>query len=249
MLLEETTDNLNGGIEKSFFKHNPSVVDTLIISDIHLGSDVCRSAELLRLLKKYSFKRLILNGDVFDDLNFKRLKSDDWDFLNYIRKLSNPKRHCEIVWVAGNHDGVAEILSHLLGVEVYDEYPWEFCGENYLAIHGHQFDSFITENVTLTNVASYLYLWIQKLDTEQQRMSRWVKRTSKAWLKNSEKIAHDAIEYARGRGARHVFCGHTHLASTRESRGIVYYNSGCWTDKPSQYITVDEINGVRICNW
>lgn len=231
---------------EQLLKHPRTAVDTMIISDIHLGSEVCRSHELLKLLKSYSFKRLILNGDVFDDLNFKRLRGDDWDFLNYIRRLSNPKRHCEVVWVAGNHDGVAEILSHLLGVEVFEEYSWEFGDQNYLAIHGHQFDTFLTENVVVSNVASYVYLLLQRMDSSQQRMSRWVKRTSKSWLSISEKIADDAIEHARGKGAQHVFCGHTHLSLKRESRGVTYYNSGCWTDKPSQYITIDEQNGVQI---
>ncbi|MES2767388.1 MAG: UDP-2,3-diacylglucosamine diphosphatase [Bacteroidota bacterium] len=223
-----------------------NIVDTIIISDIHLGSEVSRSEDLLKLLKTYSFKRLILNGDVFDDLNFKRLKGDDWEFLDYIRKLSNPKRHCEVVWVAGNHDGAAEILSHLIGVEVFDEYRWIFKEKVHLAIHGHQFDTFITKNVLLTDVASYMYLVLQKLDFKKQRVSRWVKRSSKSWLDIAEKIANDAIEYAFKTGAQHVFCGHTHLPLKIESKGVTYYNSGCWTDKPSQYITIDEADGIQI---
>ncbi|MFN5876361.1 MAG: hypothetical protein ACK45E_08790, partial [Ignavibacteria bacterium] len=41
-------------------------VDTLIVSDIHLGSDVSRAKPLVQLLRTHTFKRLILNGDVFD---------------------------------------------------------------------------------------------------------------------------------------------------------------------------------------
>jgi UDP-2,3-diacylglucosamine pyrophosphatase LpxH len=221
-------------------------VDTIIISDIHLGSDVSRSEELVQLLKAYSFKRLILNGDVFDDLNFKRLRKGDWEFLNYIRKLSNPKRGCEVIWVAGNHDGAAEILSHLIGVEVFEEYRWIFNEEVFLAIHGHQFDNFITENELLTDIASYAYLFLQKLDFKKQRVSRWVKRSSKSWLDIAEKIAQDAIEHAFKTGAQHVFCGHTHLTTQIKRTGVCYYNSGCWTDKPSHYITIDEADGVQI---
>jgi UDP-2,3-diacylglucosamine pyrophosphatase LpxH len=215
-------------------------VETIIVSDIHLGSEVSRSRELLAMLKTYSFRRLILNGDVFDDLNFKRLTKSDWKFLSTIRKLSNPKRGCEVVWVAGNHDGVADILSHLLGVKVYEEYFWEENDELCLAIHGHQFDTFITRNVLATALASQLYLWVQKLGGKQQRLSRWVKRTSKVWLRLSEKIAHDALAYARSRGARHVFCGHTHIPMHLTDGIAHYYNSGCWTDRPSQYITVEK---------
>ena len=88
-----------------------SVVDTIIVSDLHLGSSVSRGKRLLELLHAYTYRRLILNGDVFDDLNFKRLTKDDWRFLSYIRKMSNPKRGIDVVWVIGSHDGsVAEIL-------------------------------------------------------------------------------------------------------------------------------------------
>lgn len=215
-------------------------IDTMIVSDIHLGSEVSRSHELLDMLQRYSFRRLILNGDVFDDLNFKRLSKSDWKFLSVIRKLSNPKRCCEVVWVAGNHDGVADILSHLLGVDVYDEYIWEDHGERYMAIHGHQFDTFIANNALATAIASQLYLWIQKFGGEQQRLSRWVKRTSKSWLRLSEKIAHDALAYAHSKGVGHVFCGHTHIPMHRTNGTTHYYNSGCWTDRPSQYITVQK---------
>lgn len=227
-------------------EHERPYVETLIISDIHLGSDVSRPAELLRMLKSYRFSRLILNGDVFDDLNFKRLRKEDWRFLSYIRKLSNPKRGCEVIWVAGNHDGFAEPLSHLLGVTVHDEYIWEMDGRRYLATHGHQFDTFLTERVIITNIASYLYLLLQRMDTEKQRVSRWIKRSSKSWLKVSEKIALDAMNYGERRSVDYVFCGHTHIAMEAERTGVRYCNSGCWTDRPSQYITVDAATGVTI---
>jgi UDP-2,3-diacylglucosamine pyrophosphatase LpxH len=220
------------------------LVDTMIISDIHLGSDVSRSKDCLEMLKGYEFSRLILNGDVFEDLNFKRLSKEDWKFLSYIRKLSGHKRDVEVVWVCGNHDGIAEILSHLLGINVYDEYIWEFENERYLAIHGHQFDRFLNENIIISAIACGIYKVFQRLDSDEQRVSRWMKRRSKTWLRISEKIAHDAIAYAKTKKANYVFCGHTHQALERTIDGITYVNSGCWTDVPSQYITIDKARGV-----
>ena len=222
------------------------IVDTLIISDIHLGSDVSRSREALKMLKSYSFKRLILNGDVFEDLNFKRLRKDDWKLLSYIRKLSNPKRGVEVVWVAGNHDGIAQILTHLLGIPVFDEYIWESGGETYLAIHGHQFDTFLNERVIISTLACNFYKLFQRIDGNEQRISRWMKRRSKTWLRVSEKIAREAMEYGRSKGAGYVFCGHTHLAIEQTDGIIKYFNSGCWTDKPSHYLTVETGSGVTI---
>src|SRR3954463_15571306 len=118
--------------------------DTLILSDVHLGSEISRARDALDLLKSMTCRRLILLGDIFCDLNFRRLKKEHWQFLSYIRKLSNPKRNVEVVWVEGNHDyGLSELMSHLVGINVYQEYEWDYCGMRHLAIHGHQFDRFV----------------------------------------------------------------------------------------------------------
>jgi UDP-2,3-diacylglucosamine pyrophosphatase LpxH len=67
------------------------------LSDLHLGSHISRAQEAMRMLKETSFRRLVLLGDIFSDLNFGRLTKDHWKFLGYIRKLSNPKRNIEVV--------------------------------------------------------------------------------------------------------------------------------------------------------
>jgi hypothetical protein len=103
-----------------------AVYDTLILSDLHLGSEVSRAEEALRMLRANRFHRLILLGDIFSDLNFGRLTKPHWKFLSYIRKLSNPKRGVQVVWVEGNHDhGLSNVMSHLVGVKVYQEYQWD----------------------------------------------------------------------------------------------------------------------------
>src|ERR1700679_2047442 len=100
--------------------------DTLILSDLHLGSEISRASDVLELLKSARFRRLILLGDIFNDLNFRRLKKEHWEFLSHIRKLSNPKRGVEVVWVEGNHDlGLSDLMSHLVGVPVYQHYEWD----------------------------------------------------------------------------------------------------------------------------
>src|SRR3989441_10727621 len=141
-----------------------AVYDTLILSDLHLGSDMSRADEARRMLRQHRFRRLILLGDIFSDLNFGRLTKQHWRFLSYIRKLSNPKREIEVVWVEGNHDhGLSQVMSHLVGIRVYQEYAWEFCGLRHLAIHGHQFDRFVSRNRVLSGFLSTLHLGLQGL--------------------------------------------------------------------------------------
>ena len=225
---------------------DPPVYDTLILSDVHLEADTSRAREATCVLKENRFGRLILLGDIFSDLNFGRLTKPHWKFLGYIRKLSNPKRGVEVVWVEGNHDrGLSQVMSHLVGVKVYEEYEWEFEGRRHIAIHGHQFDRFAVNNLFLSSVGTFLHLQLQKLDFKGKAFSRFVDRLGARWLRLSSKVASGAIAHARLRQADRVFCGHTHKAQYCEREGVAYYNSGSWADSPPTYLTIDS-EGVRI---
>jgi UDP-2,3-diacylglucosamine pyrophosphatase LpxH len=220
--------------------------NTLILSDLHLGAETSRAREATRVLKDNQFQRLILLGDIFADLNFARLTKEHWKFLGYIRKLSNPKRKIEVVWVEGNHDhGLANIMSHLVGVRVYESYKWDYCGRRHIAIHGHQFDGFQVNRVRLSRWGTSLYLQLQKLDFRSKPIARLIDRLNTRWLRMSEKVASGALSHARHHGADRIFCGHTHEAVRVERCGIEYYNSGGWVDSRLTYLTIDE-RGVQI---
>lgn len=214
--------------------------DTVLLSDLHLGSESSRADEALENLQNLRFRRLILLGDIFADLDFRRLKSNHWRFLSYIRKLSNPKRGIEVVWVEGNHDcGLAQLMSHLVGVPVYREYSWVEGEQRCIAIHGHQFDRAVINNTLyLSTFACYLYLQVQKLDSNGQRLARLLDRLETRWLRLSEKVTNGALAFAKARGASRVFCGHTHEAMTVERDGIQYFNTGAWTIERPTFITI-----------
>ncbi len=211
---------------------------TLILSDFHLGSKVSHSKKIATFLKSFRFKKLILLGDIFEDLDFNRLKESDWELLSLIGKISKKSK---VIWVEGNHDkGLAKIFAGLTGSRVYNVYKWKYHNKKYLAIHGHQFDNFLTENALLSFVANQVYNFIQLIDFKDRRISRAIKTKSKGWLRLSEKVAKRAILFAKLQGIDYIFCGHTHKANQKKSGKINYYNCGCWTDIPSTYITLDK---------
>jgi UDP-2,3-diacylglucosamine pyrophosphatase LpxH len=225
---------------------DPHVSNTLILSDLHLGAETSHAREATRVLKQNRFQRLILLGDIFADLNFARLTKEHWKFLGYIRKLSNPKRNIEVVWVEGNHDhGLANIMSHLVGVRVYEHYEWDYRGLRHVAIHGHQFDGFQVNRLRLSRLGTSLYLQLQKLDFKNKPIARLIDRLNTRWLRMSPKVAAGALVHARHHGADRIFCGHTHEAIHEERDGVNYYNSGGWVDSRLTYLTIDE-QGVQI---
>jgi UDP-2,3-diacylglucosamine pyrophosphatase LpxH len=225
---------------------DPHAYNTLILSDLHLGAETSHAREATRVLKENRFQRLILLGDIFADLNFARLTKEHWKFLGYIRKLSNPKRKIEVIWVEGNHDhGLTDIMSHLVGVRVYQDYTWDYRGLRHIAIHGHQFDGFQVNQLRLSQWGTSLYLQLQKLDFKHKPIARMIDRLNTRWLRMSPKVAAGAIAYAKHHEAQRIFCGHTHEALHVERDGISYYNSGGWVDSRLTYLTIDE-TGVKI---
>jgi UDP-2,3-diacylglucosamine pyrophosphatase LpxH len=215
------------------------MLDAVILSDLHLGSDNCQARLVRQLLERIlhgelQTARLILNGDVFDSIDFRRLSKAHWKVLSVIRKLSD---RIDIVWLAGNHDGSAEVVSHLLGVTVEDDYILESGAQRILVLHGHVFDEFIEDHPVLTWLADRIYRLLQWLDRTHTFAKR-AKHGSKTFLRCNEKIADRAVERARRKDCTAVCCGHTHAATARLEQPIAYFNSGCWTELPCTYLTV-----------
>lgn len=220
-------------------------MSTLLVSDIHLGSHLSRAAALLAFLKKnlrrWRITRIILLGDVFSDLNFRRLSSDHFRLLNFLRKLSHPKRGVEVVWVEGNHDvGLVNVMTHLVGIKAYEEYRWEWNGRKCLAIHGHQFDGIVSGRKWLAKLIGLLYLEAQKIPAIRHHLLVWLDLTASKWSRLTDVVAERAIEYARHHGDNLVFCGHTHIPHSVDAGDVSYFNTGCWVGPTCTYIRLTE---------
>jgi len=234
-------------------------IHSLIVSDIHLGSRVSRSADLMALLKsfridknEYLFDRLILLGDIFDNLKFKRLDKKAWELISLIRGINDERCNAEVVWILGNHDRQwAELMENMVGTKVYREYIWSAAGKRYLAMHGDRFDKWVMKYPALAVIPCWIYDLIQELDGDRQRVSRFVKEKSKVWLRINDEMARGIIAYAERMQNKidAVFCGHSHMAEETyyENSGIWYYNTGCWTGRQlPTYATVSYNGEIRI---
>ncbi len=226
-----------------------SPLDAVIISDIHLGCDNCQAKLLIRFLEdilegRIPTRRLIINGDVFDSIDFRRLKKTHWKVLSMIRHLSDKM---EVIWTCGNHDGPAEIVSHLLGVQVLDEFIFTSGQRRMLVLHGHIFDDFIDDHPVLTWIGDLIYNTLQQVD-RRHYIARLAKARSKIFLHCLDKVQRKSIAYARRLGCDVVLCGHTHHCATGDEGGINYFNSGCWTELPSTWLAVD-CGKVTVCHY
>ena len=151
--------------------------------------------------------------------------------------------------MVGNHDakGEAEIISHLLGIKVLDEYSFTSGDKKVLVLHGHVFDDFIDNHPIITKIGDYIYNFLQKID-KTHTIARLAKRNSKQYLNCLEEVRKKAINLAIRRGCQIICCGHTHHEMDVTEDGVQYLNSGCWTELPCHYLTIN--NGVaQLCEY
>ena len=213
--------------------------DAIIISDIHLGSKVCEVKQLCAFLELIWSKtnKIIINGDFFDNLDFRRLKKSHWKVLSLLRRMS---KYIEIVWIRGNHDGDSEVISHLIGLDFKNEYFLTSGDKTILCLHGDRFDDFIYKYPNTTKVADFIYRTIQRFD--KRFLPKFIKKRSKTYLRCNENMILNSRKYAKQKNADIVCLGHTHYPFIDKKEEVFYYNGGCWTEKTCSYLSVE--NGI-----
>jgi UDP-2,3-diacylglucosamine pyrophosphatase LpxH len=223
---------------------------TLILSDLHLGSRNCHAPEVLDVLGRLDFDRLILNGDTINNVNLRKLTPAHWSVVDRLRKLAQTR---ELILLRGNHDyehpvsangngngkapgfGPHDVLPALLGVPMREDYRLDIGGRPYLVLHGDRFDPTLNYPL-LTDMADWCYQLSQKIN---KKLAKWLKKGSKRWGGILEWVRSQSAAYARREGFTGVVTGHTHFADDTHVGDIHYVNSGCWTEPPCTYVTVE----------
>lgn len=222
-------------------------VDTLIISDVHLGSPMSRPGDLIKTLSGFKFDQLIVLGDLFDDMNLSKLDKNHLNLVRYIKDLS---RLIKVVWVEGNHDsGLVKEFPNLIGrAHTCEKYGWEFFGKEFLAIHGHQFDEISKRYSCLVVIAVFIHRISQRVDRRiRTEISKRLRRLVERRKNVSRIVKNGALDFALSNSVDNVICGHTHAPiSGFGKENVEYWNTGCWTDPHgASFISVCG-NGVKL---
>jgi UDP-2,3-diacylglucosamine pyrophosphatase LpxH len=215
---------------------------TLVISDVHLGSPVCRTDAVLKVITEEKYDRLIINGDLLDNNHFQRYKKKHWKVLETIRKISKKK---EVILIRGNHDRNSETLSRILGIEFVPQYEMQINDKHFLFLHLDIFDTFIAHYGMLTNIAEKMYYFFQKI---HKPLAIWLKKSSKTFLEVKDKIKYKALEYIHNTQYDAIFGGHVHYAEEYHciKTNKSYYNTGSFCDSPSHYIIITQEGIVKL---
>jgi predicted phosphodiesterase len=208
------------------------MIDTLIISDIHMGYATSQADNAQQLLETTPSLRTIVLGDLWTDGN---VLGTQWGLIKTLRKRLG------VVYIAGNHD---PFLMSLIPA-MFDEpcqwtYSWESYGQRCVAIHGHQYDTAVEGDPELAKILTESFAYASEKGWVGAEAERWFDITQLRWTREEPKVEAGVFELAKTAGANFCFAGHTHNPKTLTKDGIYYYNTGCWLGKIMTYVMIDE---------
>ncbi|MCU0399223.1 MAG: UDP-2,3-diacylglucosamine diphosphatase [Cyclobacteriaceae bacterium] len=228
-------------------KHKKRELDTVILSDIHLGTYGCHAEELLRYLKTIKPKRLILNGDIIDMWQFSKhyWPKAHMQVIKHITGLLT--KGTRIIYLTGNHD---EMLRKFAGFkldsfQIDNKLVLKLNGKRAWIFHGDVFDVTMKYSKWLAKMGALGYdllilinamvnWFLRKLGRENISLSKKVKDSVKTAVKFINDFERTAADIAIDNGYDFVICGHIHhpeIKAIETDRGsVTYLNSGDWVE-------------------
>lgn len=218
---------------------------TIILSDVHLGTEDCKIDKVNDFLKHTECERLILNGDIIDGWSLARKGGWTQKHTRFVRIALKKmdKSNIEIIYLRGNHDDMlARFLPLQLGMlHIVDEYIFESLHAKYLVVHGDGFDAVTMNHKWLAVLGDIGYQSLLKLNRIYNQFRKWrgkeyfsFSKAIKAKVKSAVSYVSKYEEQLQNLAHRHrcdgIICGHIHTPEDKQLGDIHYLNSGDWVE-------------------
>ena len=214
------------------------MIDKLILSDVHAGLPSSRWRDIPSEIARHNPKTVIMVGDIIDSCPIEPI--DEW--LDILKAIHDKY---ELIWLRGNHDWLlAPALARRLKIWCLDRYHWADVNGSNIAIHGHQFDSLVTDHPELSQVATELYAGLQEV--LGPTVADYMKFVTKIITGDAKKVSLGAAMMATRQGAVNVFCGHVHTTAYKKFDKVNYYNDGCCCSTPANYYTIRDDGFIEL---
>ena len=218
-------------------------VESLFLSDIHLGSKGSNSDLVLKILKKYEPEYLFLVGDIIDGWLLKRRFRWKQSDTNVIRKiLSYSKNGTKVIYITGNHDDFLREYGDLNfgNIEICLEYKYK----NIFITHGDLYDGVIKLK-WLGVLGSFGYDLAISIDRflkkigYKRSLSKFLKDKVKEAVKFITGFENELVRQSKKRECDVVICVHIHNPEDKTINNVRYLNCGDWIEN-NTYITFDK---------
>lgn len=222
-------------------------VETVIISDVHLGTYGCRAKELLKYLRSIETQHLILNGDIVDMWQFRKRywPNSHMQVIKHIVDLINAGTRVD--YITGNHD---EMLRKFTGFkmgsfQITNKLLLNLNGKKTWIFHGDVFDVTMKHSKWLCKLGAIGYdtlilingminRLLELFGRERISLSKKVKNSIKSAVKFIDDFENTAAEIGVANNYHNVVCGHIHqpqdVIKHTKKGSIRYLNSGDWIE-------------------
>lgn len=220
-------------------------LNTVWLSDIHLGYKGCRANFLLDFLERTRADTIYLVGDVIDFWSMKRHFIWPAEHQAVLCKLlALAAAGTRVVYIPGNHDEYSRSLcGHtLVNIEIHRELVHTTGqGKRLLMVHGDEFDHAVRCSPFHRLVGDLGYdflLFLNRWGNRARRLFGLPYWSLAYYIKNRVRNARAAIDAfeqaaadeARRRGLDGIVCGHIHQPEIRTIDGVLYCNDGDWVE-------------------
>jgi len=230
--------------------YNQKFYPTIVISDVHLGTEHSKTRELADFLRTVNCEKLILNGDIIDGWHLQKGGKGKWkkehtDFFKIIMKMME-NHNTKVVYIRGNHDDFIDHLApfSFANVSIVKDYVHERFGKRYYIVHGDIFDNITSKMVWLAKLGDVGYtflLWVNRIYNLYRTkkglpyfsLSQSVKQRVKSAVSYISNYENELVALARVKHADGIICGHIHQAADKMIDGVHYLNSGDWVETMS----------------
>lgn len=242
-----------------------TLVRSIFLSDIHLGTRACQADRLLDFLKAHDADYVFLIGDILDLWAMKR-RGVYWSTAQntVVQKiLKRARQQAQVIFIPGNHDEAARehVGTSFGNIRVVMDYEHVAAdGKRYLLLHGDEFDQVTRYHRWIAILGDHAYALLVRLNIGLS----WLRRTlgvpgywslagyAKRKVKSAVSFIFDfeaaVARHGRERGVAGVICGHIHAAAIRQVEGITYINCGDWVD--SCTAIVEHLDGrMELIAW
>lgn len=227
----------------SQFKMRKRGIDICVISDTHLGSSKAHAEELLLYLNSIFPKQLIINGDFFDRLYFKKNQLPPMHAKVIQKVIQMSLDGSKVYYLPGNHDHGARKLPLMKSGRIImrDKLEFKIGAHNYLFMHGDMFDAklFLPSNVVALGDAAYSGLVrLHRMYNQLRKRMGYDPISLALRIKKRVPTAQDYIkrfrceinDTAQKHGYTHIVCGHIHIPEISDQPHLTYMNSGDWVE-------------------
>ncbi|MDX1707278.1 MAG: metallophosphoesterase [Desulfobacterales bacterium] len=205
----------------------------IIISDLHIGSRYFLRANFIQFLQNVPRDHeLILNGDIIDN-PYAKMSSADQALLDVLGEMSLRQ---PVVWVRGNHDN-GFMPDNFEKVKIKRHHALQ---RHLFITHGDYFDEVMPQSQLFIRTFKMLHDFRIRLGARPVHVAQYAKRWRRFYAYLRKNVRLNAVNYAKKHGFKAVTCGHTHYAEEQIVNGILYLNTGAWTEQPAYYVHVTD---------